>query len=320
MCMEHLWQDRLMAHGWSLQAAWNVTACRAKSTWDPYNKSMMKFLVFLRDKHCDLGSMDEAVIADCVCHLGASSSCPMSLLSTFSAAFSSLLEVLNMNNQLSQDIWKLLQGTQKQHTFSPLQRTSVMPITPFARLFKLWSASKMSLPLAKLCLCLKALTLYALTTILRPLDIAPRSGHVFRRSAISSDEEGGLVIYFHGTKNDADHDGFRIVLRPSSDPEMCPVSTLLHYMTQTAVQAKGAVFVSLQAPYTLLSAPSVAQELNRTIDLAGLDCHLQCQELSTDWHLDGCPAGSEPCSGASLGQVETGRYIFETLCAQCPSH
>ncbi len=132
-----------------------------------------------------------------------------------------------------------------------------------------------SLTLEKL--WLKALTLFTLTAMLQPLDIAPRSSLVFRHSALSSDQEGGLVIYIHGTKNDADRDGFRITLRPSSDPDICPVTTLLAYLTRTAVQAQGCggpVFVSLQPPYTAITATTVANVLNQSIALAGLDRHI----------------------------------------------
>ncbi len=239
-------------------------------------------------------------MAEYVSHLGSQSQRPKGLLCTFSAAFSSLQEALDIWRPLSSDVRKLMQGVQKENTFLPLQRSRIMPIAPFIGLFKSWSTSLRVEELR-----LKTLTLFALTTMLRPSDIAPQSGRVFCRSAITSDEEGGLIVYFHGTKNDADQDGFRVHLRPSSDPEVCPVKSLLQYLTRTVVQAKGCggpVFVSLQPPYSPLSATTIANILNQAITMAGLDRSLYSAK---NFRLTGATVavqtGAEPAQVQALG-------------------
>ncbi len=269
LCMERLWQQRLKLKGWSEKIARELTSCRARSTWESYNASMSKFLA---QRGCELTTVKENVVAEYVFMLGQTSCRPKGVLCTFSAAFASLQEAIGLDKPLSVDVRKLIQGVQKSRTLLPLQRTSVMLIEPFIKLFKSWSAKYNQLSLEQL--RMKAVTLFALTTMLRPLDIAPRSGLIFRRSAISSDEEGGLVIYFHGTKNDSDRDGFRILLRPASDTDICPVATLLQYMTRTVLQAKGCggpVFVSLRPPFTPLSTTTISHILNSVIILAELD-------------------------------------------------
>ncbi len=177
ICLESLWEKRLVKHGWSTTAAQQATSCRAKTTWESYNRCMTKFSEFLQERECDFTCLTESVVADYVCHLGASSPRPKGLLCTFSAAFTALQEVLGIPQPLSTDVRKLIQGTQKRMTFLPLQQSRIMPITPFIKLFKSWSTgTKKSLSLEML--RLKALTLFALTAMLRPLDIAPRSGLV----------------------------------------------------------------------------------------------------------------------------------------------
>ncbi len=147
-----------------------------------------------------------------------------------------------------------------------------MPVDAFQKLFSAWKPSSQ---LALDYLRLKTITLLALAAMLRPSDIAPKSGLKFTRKSVSSDREGGLIIYLHGIKNDQDHDGFRIVLRPiPENKKLCPVESLIVYMSRTTVQAggiKGLVFVTLKRPYVAINANTVAKILNAAIQLAGLD-------------------------------------------------
>lgn len=109
--------------------------------------------------------------------------------------------------------------------------------------------------------------------MLRPSDIAPRTGKKFLRTAVTPQDDGTVVLYFHHIKNDTDRDGFRVVLQPAQPVWMCPVDTLLSYMSRTRLQASktDGVFLTLKPPYRPLSADAVWEILNKPILLAKLD-------------------------------------------------
>lgn len=145
-----------------------------------------------------------------------------------------------------------------------------MPVSPFIQMFQSWRENT-SLPVVDL-------QLLALCAMLRPSDIAPRSGRVFRHSMVTVLEDGDLEIYLHGIKNDFKRDSFRIVLPPCRNPQVCPVSALGIYMARTMLQAKvgkhkgndGPVFVTVKAPFRPLHAEEIGFLLSSTISQAGL--------------------------------------------------
>ncbi len=131
---------------------------------------------------------------------------------------------------VSDQLRQLVKGLTKVETKAPLQRTGTIPSKTLLHLFQTWPEN---FALLLQDLRLKAITLLALSVMLRPSDIAPRSGIVFRRSAVTVQEDQSVELYFLGIKNDADRDGFRVFLRRASDTKICPVDALLTYMSRT---------------------------------------------------------------------------------------
>lgn len=274
VCLESLWRQRLHKEGWSSDTTAVAVKSLAGSTWSTYNNILTDFDIFACQHGHSVQSWPEWVAADFVMFLAVKSSRPKARLLHFSAALSCLFRVQNRPGDNLQDLRKLIDGVIKHGTTSPLQRSCIMPLKPFQKLFLSWPPnSKLSLQHLRL----KAITLLALTAMLRPSDIVPRSGHIFRCSFVTEhpDASGALSIYLHGIKNDKDRDGFRITLHPIQDCEqLCLVVALLCYMTRTIVHVgnpEGPVFLSLTRPYAALLAKSVAGVLNWAIALCGLD-------------------------------------------------
>jgi len=85
-----------------------------------------------------------------------------------------------------------------------------MPVKPFRDLFHAWPSNEV---LSIQQLRMKAITLLALTFMLRPSDIAPKaeifnsedyttSPIVFSLRDVTFHDEGSMSIMYHGTKND----------------------------------------------------------------------------------------------------------------------
>lgn len=127
---------------------------------------------------------------------------------------------------------------------------------------------------------MKTLTLMALSLMLRPSDIAPRSVKVkkgvvvqaqFTTDRLAFLSDGSAEVYLAGIKNDYQRDGFRVFLKPSSEAKMCPVRALKAYLGRTGgIEVVRPVFTPLQYPYAALSSATIAKILNQAISLAGL--------------------------------------------------
>ncbi len=218
-----------MMMGWSEGSAAVAQKCLAQSTWNTYNRMITSFPRFLQAKGSDLSTCSEGTIAEFIEQQAQHSSQPKSRLTHFSAAVACFNQVCGLQIQLTADHRRLLDGLIKTRTTSPLLRSQVMPVAPFQKLFSSWPQNN-KLPLDRL--RLKALCLFVLCTMSRPSDVAPRSGALFRRTAIRPLEGGALEIYFHHIKNDSDRDGFRVILR-LPDSTMCPVDALVTYEDDT---------------------------------------------------------------------------------------
>ncbi len=272
--MESLWEKRLTKEGWSSQAIKSAIASLATTTWSSYNLSISNFLFYLREQGVPWETCPDAVVVNYLQKLTQGCSRSQAKLTQFSAALSCYGRVVDRPLHLSDSVHQVFAGTVKIRMVLPLQRSRVMPVNAFFKMFSSWKKnSELTLELLRL----KTITLMALCLMLRPSDITPRSGRVFRRSAISSDGQGGLEIYFHGIKNDTSRDGFRVILRLASDVQLCPVDALCTYMSKTVVRAggrEGPVFLTLNKPFRALSATAVTNILNDSIFWAGLDRHV----------------------------------------------
>ncbi len=186
------------------------------------------------------------------------------------SAVSCLERVLDAPQLVTPSVHSLVKALIKMETTAPLKHSAVIPTAPLLHLFQKWPHNQ-DLPLQDL--RLKAITLFALSAMLRPSDIAPRSGFPFTRKQVSLCPDGTAEIYFHGIKNDSDRDGFRVFLQRVADSQVCPVEALLCYMTRTALMAGGAqgpVFITLQKPFRPLCVTSVTNILNEALSHAGL--------------------------------------------------
>ena len=175
-------------------------------------------------------------------------------------------------------IVRLCSALIKSGTSAPLRHSTVLPIQAFHNLFKTWESND-KLSLADL--RLKAITLLALSLMLRPSDIAPK-GEVFNsfsgetsNSLFTTDmlkfTNDGLLITLMAIKNDSNRDGFEVFLPSIQESKLDPVQTLKDYLRRTEpFRSDGAVFISLKRPYSAISASSVAKVLECSISKAGL--------------------------------------------------
>ena len=155
-----------------------------------------------------------------------------------------------------------------------------MPVKPFADIFQQWPDND------KLCikdLRLKAVTLMALTLMLRPSDIVPKAVNLnnqthmqtnwlFTTDNVRFHDSGCAKVVFHGIKSDTNRSGFEVQMQPTDNPKLNPVHALKVYIDRTAKlrPVEKPVFLSLVPPYGPISASTVASILCDAIKLAGL--------------------------------------------------
>jgi hypothetical protein len=152
-----------------------------------------------------------------------------------------------------------------------------MPTSSFHDLFLKWEDNN---TLDIKALRLKAITLLALTAMLRPSDIAPNAQTVdtdgVRKVVFAVDQvafsDEDAKIQFFGIKNDTKRTGFEIVLPRASIVKLDPVQTLQDYIERTKNyrSSDNAIFLTLRPPYKALVASSIAKVLEEAITLAGL--------------------------------------------------
>ena len=156
-----------------------------------------------------------------------------------------------------------------------------MPITPLRQLlYSLGDNHSMGISNLRL----KTVVSLALVFMLRPSDIAPRTvklnkdlGTVEKRIFSTSQVQltlDSITITFHGIKNDTSRSGFQVTLPSAESDVLDPVQTLATYIERTTshrAQAQGSpVFLTLQPEYRTISADTVRNILDTTINMAGL--------------------------------------------------
>jgi integrase len=209
------------------------------------------------------------------------SSAPRAQLNTLMAALSSLYDAMGISNLTRyQTIQLFIKGVIKSGTIVPATKSKVMPVEPFRQLFyTLGDNSCMSLKDLRM----KTISSLALTLMLRPSDLAPRSIHmdpvtgeskpiIFSTDMITFDDS--MTIKFLGIKNDTSRSGFTVSLPPAQDKLLDPVDALQSYIERTEVIRKSLpnkpVFLSLSPPYHALSADGIAHVLCNAIVKANL--------------------------------------------------
>ena len=277
-CLENLWATCLSQQGWSEAAIqWFIMNCMP-ATWNTYNRQALMFMEFCCQAGLKATSATMAIVTDFMCSLAKLSTCPKAILNTTSAALSQLYRALGVPSPVNEDIYKLLTGIIKVQTTQPMMWSEVMPRKTFITMFKEWGENER---LSTADLQLKAVTLLALTIMLRPSDIAPRSIHISHQGKVHDNvftcdkvffTDQGMVLYLHGIKNDYSRDGFCVCVNLASDPAICPVRTLEDYLESTSGAGhKGTVFVSLKDVNKPVTVTVISGILNKAMKLAGLD-------------------------------------------------
>lgn len=277
--LESLWALDLQSKGWSHESAVRVQFCLAKGTIRSYNSVIARFAEYCSKKGCDFPPTGSATLADFLRFVSDKSSRPNSVLHTTIAALGHLYAIKGMRELVEcSEIKMLVTGLVKSGTVAPMVRSKVMPIQSFHDLFNGWPCNE-DLDLKRL--RLKAITLLALTLMLRPSDIAPNAVVIgseqveqicFSTNQIEFLSDSAKITFF-GIKNDTNRTGFEVMLPRADDQTVDPVSVLECYIAKTENERPpgGAVFLSLRAPFGPLQAASVAKILEESICLAGLD-------------------------------------------------
>jgi hypothetical protein len=247
-----------------------------------YNRQISKLQQHCTAENISFPPNDTAAIADFLCQVASESDRPKSILNCSTAAMTCLYGAMNKHNPVhTMDISKLLTALVKSQTKIARVKSPVMPVVAFSNFFSQWPNNG-SLSIKQL--RLKAVTLFALTFMLRPSDVAPKAifmddklecHHlVFALNNIVFHDSGHMSVTFHGGKNDYHRDGFTIKIPPASDKQLDPVSTIRDYMTRTGLQRltslDQAVFLTLVKPYHGLSSTGIASVLQEAIGLVGL--------------------------------------------------
>ena len=276
-----MWNERLRNDGWEHLAIQRIILAWAPSTLDLYNRQINRLHDFCKQGNIPFPPTNPRHIATFLCDIASNTKRPKSALHTTTAALNCLYEAFGIANPAATgDISRLVTGIIKSGTQAPRIKTPVMPIVPFRELFSSWNND--TIPIKQL--RLKAITLLALTFMLRPSDIAPKctlmsnsaecDRLVFSSNNIAFDDSGGMTITFHGVKNDYHRDGFTVTIPSASVSSWDPVRTLRDYMSRTAMQRltskDDAVFLSLNRPFHGLSSTAIAGVLQEAIELAGL--------------------------------------------------
>lgn len=280
--METMWYERLKCVNWSDRASKQIAFCLAESTKQNYNGVIQRLWDFCKQGGHSFPPTDTATIANFYCHIADSSQKPRSQLKTSAAALSWMFKSRNLPD-ISQDfdLQHLIISLVKSGTSLPMQRSQVMPVDSFTKLFRDWPDNGM---LSVKQLRLKAICLLSLVAMLRPSDIAPKavifnhdtlqsSNVVFSTDHIVFNEDGSMCIVFHGIKNDSTRTGFKVSVSPASDKKVCPVDALHEYIIRTECwrpNPQRPVFLSLKAPFKPIDAATVGKILQEAIKLAGL--------------------------------------------------
>ena len=274
-----MWKQRALQEGWSLQAASRLKFSLATSTISNYNMYIEKVKNVCDEKGEKFPPGNTAILADCLLNIVSVSERPASMINCIMAALAHVYKILNIKDFTSDFfIRQFVLGIIKSSTNSHRTKSNVMPIEKFTNYFHKLDNNKIDIKILRL----KCITLLALVTMLRPSDIAPKAmwvdsdgnehNYTFNRDQIRFNTNGSMSVVIHGNKNDSDRSGFVIDVAPSSEPNICPVKTMISYFHRTS-QFRGSndpAFISLKYPYGALSSQAITNILNEAIELVGL--------------------------------------------------
>ena len=177
------------------------------TTLQQYDRVINKFRHYCENSELQFSLEDDALLVDYLCTIADSSNRPHSQLNIVLAAVKAYREALWLGS-IRPQISKLVEGLVKPSTGQAMRKTSVMPVQPFFNLFESWPENE---ELDTRQLRLNTICLMALTFMLRPSDIAPRTKYfevesgltrplVFGTDSVVFSPKGGMSITFHGIK------------------------------------------------------------------------------------------------------------------------
>ena len=324
--LEGIWKNKLESMSWPQQAIVRFNFNWAPTTLSSYNNIVCKLSDYCSYQNIVFPPTEASHVAGFLVELTNNSDRPRSILKSASAAFTCLYDGLNMSdiNPVSKnsDLRRLSNALVKTGTVLPRSKTPVMPVKPLNDLFLSWDVNS-ALNIKQL--RQKSLALLAISLMLRPSDVAPRSKKysletnsmetmLFKVNQIQFHEDGSATLMLHGIKNDYMRDGFQIELDKNEAQKLDPVSVIREYINRTSPQRSSdedAVFLSLNAPYKPVSSTTVAKILNEVIDMAGLDSSLYTAKC---FRPSGATKGIESnCNPDALRQVGRwrNREVFE---------
>ena len=315
------WKEKLKSQGWSEKSIQAFLSNWASSTWCTYEKQIEKLYLFCLEADTEFPYISSSTLADFLCYVSESSNRPKSILSTALAAVTSMCQALGIKDPVTEDVSKLVSGLIKGKTFTPMVRSSVLPVEEFVKLFCKWE-SNWSLTLENL--RLKCLTLLALAMMLRPSDVAPHAkviqndGEIrplqLKTDQVSFNSDGSCVITLHGIKNDYHRDGFDVVVKPTSNAKLDPVRCLKCYIERTKYfrPKHNPLFLSLKQPFDAISAKTVTRILEKAIILAGLkESGFSAKSFRPTGATVAVQAGVDPDVVRRVGRWKS-RETFET--------
>lgn len=171
LSLEGLWRSDLLDKGWSVKSASRFQFCLAKVTLRSYNNVIEKLALYCDEQQLTFLPTSNTVIADFQWETADRTVRLNAILRTSIGALGHLYMVKGMPNVMyCPEIKLLVTGLVKSGTLAPIKRSSVMPIQNFHRLFKEWPDNE-AIDIKQL--CLKTITLLALSLMLRLSDIVP---------------------------------------------------------------------------------------------------------------------------------------------------
>lgn len=322
--MESKWRTKLKASGWPERALNQFHFFLAKDTLALYNRLIERCRLYCLDQGClNFPYIDQGTLVGFLCSLADKSDRPQSQLKCALAAMSHLFqayEIPDLSNLMT--VRHMMTALVKSGTVKGRQRSRVLPIKPFTDMFSSWPENEL-LDIRRL--RLKCITLLALAMMLRPSDIAPKaqlfhaetkesSQVVLSVDDIKFESDGTASVFLHGTKNDTDRSGFKVVVPQATNMKVDPVDALRVYISKTNLirPESGAVFLPLRPPYKAITHSTVASVLNEAIGMAGLDT---TKFKAKDFRPTGATVqvanGFDPNVVMKMGRWKTSSVFFE---------
>ena len=331
--MEDMWESRLRELNWPQKAINYFKYAWATSTRNEYSRHLVKLNNFCSSKDVPFPPTSTDIMAEFLCGIAEKSTAPRSVLKCTLAACTSMYDAYSLPNPAkTPEIVKLISALVKSTTSRPMIRSTVMPLAAFSRLFVTLGGNN-ELPIDML--RLKAITLLTIATMARPSDLSPKGKFVDPNNrehhlVLGTDQlkfysDGSLEVTFFGIKNDTSRKGFVVHLPPVTNSAISVVDCLQVYIDRTQVQRLCVpgkpLFISLTAPYKAISSSTVANQLTKAINLAGMGGQgFTAKSFRPSAATAAIASGCDPHVARKVGRWENAEVFFGHYVHSKPSH